>query len=192
MTPGQPNHTVSTMREKTYIVPDTLTPQAEARLMEFTKSELFAKTFREGMDMVEETASYLDGPGRQESKKLDRNDALIYASQSMRLTTRLMQIASWLLVQRALKEGEMSLTDARAEKYRLVAEAKPETELSFSDLAKESYALPSRLLDLLARSEAIYERIARLDRSLYGTIAAQAGNTVADQIGRLHAAFGPR
>ena len=33
---------------------DTLTPQAEARLMEFTKSELFGKTFREGMDMVEE------------------------------------------------------------------------------------------------------------------------------------------
>ena len=36
---------------------DTLTPQAEARLMEFTKSELFGKTFREGMDMVEETAA---------------------------------------------------------------------------------------------------------------------------------------
>ena len=39
---------------------DTLTPQAEARLMEFTKSELFTKTFREGMNMVEETAAYLD------------------------------------------------------------------------------------------------------------------------------------
>jgi len=168
---------------------DTLTPQAEQRLLAFTQSELFAKTFREGMDLVEETAAYLDGPGRQDSKKLDRTDALTYASQSMRLTTRLMQVASWLLVQRALKEEEMSLSDARADKYRLVPEEKPEGTLSFSELAKDAYALPARLLDLLARSEQLYERIMRLDRSLYGTIAAQAGNTVADQINRLEAAF---
>ena len=170
---------------------DTLTPQAEARLLAFTQSELFAKTFREGMDMVEETAAYLDGPGRQDAKSLGRTDALTYASQSMRLTTRLMQVASWLLVQRALKEEEMGLSEARADKYRLVPEEKTNAEgtLSFSDLAKDAYALPARLLDLLARSEALYERIMRLDRSLYGSIAAQSGNTVADQISRLEAAF---
>ena len=141
------------------------------------------------MDLVEETAAYLDGPGRQDSKKLERTDALTYASQSMRLTTRLMQVASWLLVQRALKEGEMDLSEARADKYRLVPEEKSEGTLSFSDLAKDAYAMPARLLDLLARSEQLYERIMRLDRSLYGTIAAQSGKTVADQINRLEAAF---
>ena len=141
------------------------------------------------MDMVEETAAYLDGPGRQDSQKLGRDDALTYASQSMRLTTRLMQVASWLLVQRALKESEMTLTEVRAEKYRLVEEVKSEEGLSFSQLAKDAYALPARLLDLLARSEALYERIMRLDRSLYGTIAAQTGNTVADQMNRLQDAF---
>lgn len=169
---------------------DTLTPQAESRLLEFTRSELFSKTFSEGMAMVEETAAYLDGPGREDSKKLDRNAALIYASQSMRLTTRLMQVASWLLIQRALKEGEMSLPDARHDKYRIVAESQSDEGLSFSHLAKQAPNLPAVLLDLLARSESLYERIARLDRSLYGSIAAQQGNTVADQIGRLEAAFG--
>lgn len=168
---------------------DTLTSQAEARLMEFTRSELFVKTFREGMDMVEETAAYLDGVGRQESKKLSRGDALVYASNSMRLTTRLMQVASWLLVQRALKEGELTTAEARQDKYRLVPEKKPETGLSFSELAKAAHALPAVLLDLMARSEQLYERIVRLDRSLYGSIAAQSGNTVADQINRLEAAF---
>jgi regulator of CtrA degradation len=167
-----------------------MTAQAEDRLMQFTRSELFARTFREGMDMVEEAAAYLDGPGRADAKQLPRQDALTYASQSMRLTTRLMQVASWLLVQRALKEGDMTLAEARAEKYRLVGEEKTEGDLSFSDLAKDAYALPGRLLDLMARSESIYERIVRLDRSLYGTIAAQTGNTVADQISRLEKAFG--
>ncbi len=172
----------------TQTVPDTLGPQAEARLLEFTASELFSKTFRDGMGMVEETAAYLDGPGRQDSKQLPRNDALSYASQSMRLTTRLMQIASWLLVQRALKEGEMTSTEARQEKYRLVPE-NVSTGDENKPLSHYAAKLPALLLDLLARSETLYERIARLDRSLYGSIAAQRGNTVADQINRLEAAF---
>ena len=103
-----------------------------------------------------------------------------------------MQVASWLLVQRALKEGEMSTAEARQEKYRLVSEAKADGELSFSRLANDASSLPALLVDLIARSEQLYERIVRLDRSLYGSIAAQSGNTVADQITRLEAAFGQR
>src|SRR6516225_4327360 len=57
-------------------------------------SQAFADLFRDGMALVEETASYLDGPGRKESKKLERTAALAYATESMRLTTRLMQLAS--------------------------------------------------------------------------------------------------
>src|SRR6266481_8154355 len=76
-------------------------------------SQAFADLFRDGMALVEETASYLDGPGRQESKRLERNGALAYATESMRLTTRLMQLASWLLLHRAVKEGEMSLAQAK-------------------------------------------------------------------------------
>lgn len=167
---------------------DTLGPQAESRLLEFTASELFLKTFREGMGLVEETAAYLDGPGRQDSKLLDRNEALTYASQSMRLTTRLMQVASWLLVQRALKEQEMTTAEACQDKYRLVSEEAVDTD-SELPLGKYASTLPALLIDLLARSEALYGRIVRLDRSLYGTIAAQKGNTVADQISRLEAAF---
>jgi len=171
---------------------DRVIPQAEGRLMEFARSELFEKTFREGMDLVEETAAYLDGPGRADSRKLSRGDALVYASHSMKLTTKLMQVASWLLVQRAIKENEMELQEAREPKYRIVADKKPEGELSFKNLAKSSLILPSTLLDLSARADQLYERISRLDRSLYGTIEAQAGNSVADQISRLNSIFGDK
>ncbi len=67
-------------------------------IQDFARSELFDRTFEEGMTLVEETAAYLDGAGRHDSKILSRNAALAYASESMRLTTRLMQVASWLLV----------------------------------------------------------------------------------------------
>jgi len=43
---------------------------------DFAQSELFDRTFQEGMALVEETATYLDGSGRQESKSLDRRAAL--------------------------------------------------------------------------------------------------------------------
>ena len=39
-------------------------------------SQAFADLFRDGMALVEETATYLDGPGRAESKKLARAAAL--------------------------------------------------------------------------------------------------------------------
>jgi hypothetical protein len=34
----------------------------------FTGSQLFVRTFDEGMALVEETARYLDGPGREEAR----------------------------------------------------------------------------------------------------------------------------
>src|SRR5450755_3795789 len=82
-------------------------------------SQAFADLFRDGMALVEETATYLDGPGRTESKKRERAAALAYATESMRLTTRLMQLASWLLLHRAVKEGEMSLAQANKEKTKV-------------------------------------------------------------------------
>ena len=86
---------------------------------DFARSELFDRTFREGMELVEETAAYLDGEGRRDSKMLSRAAALAYAAESMKLTTRLMQIASWLLVQRAVREDDMSPETACEPRYRL-------------------------------------------------------------------------
>src|SRR5580698_5636688 len=88
-------------------------------VQDFASSELFDRTFQEGMELVEETASYLDGAGRQDSKMLSRSAALAYAGESMRLTTRLMQVASWLLVQRAVREGDMNPVEACQDRYRL-------------------------------------------------------------------------
>ncbi|MFN3536529.1 MAG: DUF1465 family protein, partial [Brevundimonas sp.] len=88
-------------------------------LGDFSRSELFDRTFQEGMELVEDTAAYLDGDGRRESKLLSRSAALAYAAESMKLTTRLMQVASWLLVQRAVREGDMAAQAAGEARYRL-------------------------------------------------------------------------
>ena len=71
------------------------------------------------MGLVEETANYLDGPGRVDARQLDRHGSIAYATESMRLTTRLMQLASWLLLQRAISSGELTPEAASEEKKRI-------------------------------------------------------------------------
>ena len=139
--------------------------------MSFSGSALFRRTFDEGMALVEETARYLDGPGRADARTLSRKGAILYAGESMRLTTRMMQAASWLLVQRAVQEGDMDAKDAAGERYRLGSR---EICLGGSDDGIDE--LPPMLQDLLSRSDNLYRRIARLDDILFGEgEAAPAG-----------------
>jgi regulator of CtrA degradation len=151
------------------------------RIVDFAKSEVFDRTFREGMALVDEAAAYLDGPGRAAAKRLSRTAALAYAGESMRLTTRLMQVASWLLVQRAVRDGRMALDEAASDKYRFTTRP----SLS-SGRARES--LPQPLTLMAARADALHERIRRLDQDLYG--GEYAVNGVVDQLARIEAAFG--
>lgn len=157
---------------------------SDDRIEAFASSDVFEKMFHEGMDLVSETATYLDGEGRAESRALDRSAALSYASESMRLTTRLMQASSWLLVQRAVREGEMTPAQARDPKYRLGARRICSSEGELSD------QLPLRLVVLLQRSARLYERVDRLDASMYqGDGQQEARNPVSDQLERLQAAL---
>jgi len=167
---------------------------SEKRMMEagavsfserLANSQVFATLFRDGMALVEETASYLDGTGRQESKKLERSAGLVYATESMRLTTRLMQIASWLLLHRAVKEGEMTLAQANKEKSKVrLAACEPGD-------AKSLMLLPAKLQELIARSAKLQNDVRRLDANMHAPTVPKVptDNPVERQWGLLKAAF---
>ncbi len=163
--------------------------QSENPLVQFnerlTSSAAFSALFREGMDLVEETAAYLDGIGRSEAKALDRAASLSYATESMRLTTRLMQLASWLLLHRAVKEGEMTLTQANREKTKVKLSA---ADPGAPDTLEK---LPFQLRDLIARSMSLQSRVRRLDTSIHAPVAERnpIGNPLVPQLNALKAAF---
>ena len=147
-------------------------------------SQAFSGLFKEGMALVEETASYLDGEGRQDSKKLERSAALAYATESMRLTTRLMQLASWLLLHRAVNEGEMSLAQANKEK------AKVKLSTGESGDGDMVLLLPERLRELIDRSVRLQDRVRRLDSTIHSSSDPDAdSNPVERQVNLLRAAF---
>jgi regulator of CtrA degradation len=149
-------------------------------------SETFRGMFREGMALVEETASYLDGEGRRESQALSRGAALAYATESMRLTTRLMQLASWLLLQRAVNEGDLSVDQANHERDKVKLGG-----LSTATRGEAWEELPVQLRNLIARSLRLQDQVTRLDETLRGdpvTVAAE--NPIQQQMSRLAAVFG--
>jgi regulator of CtrA degradation len=158
-------------------------PIRDVTLQTFAGSALFERTFEEGMSLVEETARYLDGRGRVESRNLPRKAALLYAGESMRVTTRLMQAASWLLVQRAVHEGDMDADEAAGDRYRLGSK-----EICFGGAVEGLEMLPTTLQSLLERSDNLYRRIARLDDVLFSAQERAAG--ARGHFDRLERAFG--
>lgn len=154
----------------------------------FVASEAFKHLFREGMTLVESTAAYLDGPGREASKGLARDVSLTYASESMRLTTRLMQAASWLLLQRAVSEGELTTEQARTEKRRVRL-----TDSGTPSAQEHLERLPDTLRELIGHSLRLQARILHLEKQMddaEGAIAPVAVNPLQMQMDRLSQAFG--
>jgi regulator of CtrA degradation len=154
----------------------------------FARSDQFKTVFREGMALVEAAATYLDGDGRKEARKLRPPHSLAYATESMRLTTRLMLLASWLLIRRAVSEGELTpeqaIEEQRKIKLPVTGTDQPTRELG---------ALPPRLRELIEQSVKLQARVIRLDQMLgYKQLppSGDADYPLKSQLSRLRAAFG--
>ena len=155
----------------------------------FQSSEQFDHIFKEGMALVERTAAYLDGPGRKEAKALVGGAGVLYATESMRLTTRLLDLASWLLIRRALKEGEITEEEASKKRRRVKLQAfgRPAHVKGYNDL-------PDGLKELIDESFSLHDRIVRLDRAMSvgvdpDAIQERPENPVAQQMSMLEHAF---
>ena len=166
-----------------------------AKPVKLAERRVFSQSFRplyhEGMGLVEHAAEYLDGEGRAEARKLSRLGATLYAAESMRLTTRLMQIASWLLLQRAANSGEMTRDQVASEKSKV----RLDTASAHDDAAGWA-DLPTEFRDLVNRSLSLQTRVRRLDEEIYGghirhlaAHPARDTNPVSDQISLLRTVF---
>ncbi|WP_025899213.1 DUF1465 family protein [Sneathiella glossodoripedis] len=120
----------------------------------------FSRTYDEALLMVVEAREYLLGPGKAAVRKLPSEASFCYATESLRLTTRLTECMSWLMFQRAVTEGEITAEEAQAEECHLQFQETclPDEQVSNLEL------LPPGLVSLLERSESLYRRILRLDQ----------------------------
>lgn len=151
----------------------------------YTSSQQFTNLYREGMALVEATADYLDRAGRVESKQLTPPASLAYTSESIKLTTRLTQLASWLLVRRAIASGEITLAEAHTHRHKVSLAPQSAVQPEGFD------ALPETFKGLIADSHRLYGRILRLDRlfSEGYTAMEECASPISPQIERIKLAF---
>jgi regulator of CtrA degradation len=154
----------------------------------FQASAQFDRVFKEGMALVERTAGYLDGEGRKASKVLTGQATVLYTTESMRLTTRLLDLASWLLIRRALKDGEITEVEAQRKRARVKLQSlgRPSHIRGFGDL-------PDGLQKLIEESFALHDRIVQLDLAMAAPgdelLSVLPSNPVGAQLSRLQQAF---
>ena len=129
------------------------------------RSAAFDRLYAEGMSLVDEASNYLDHAGRAATKRMEAEVAALYASESMRLTTRLMQLASWLLLQRAANNGEMTADQVSEEK------AKVRLQGFAANMGEPHWAdLPEEFRDMVERSLVLQRRVAYIDREANRTV----------------------
>jgi len=155
----------------------------------YANSEQFQAVFKEGMALVERTAAYLDGAGRKDARRLKAPTTVAYATESMRLTTRLLELASWLLLRRSINAGELGADEARERrrKVKLKAIGRPAHVKGYEEL-------PEALRELIDLSFSLQDRILVMDRLIEtaGLPHQQTSESpLAPQLARLEAAFAP-
>ena len=121
----------------------------------------FKSLFADGMRLVEEAANYLDGAGREDARGLSAALADVYAAESMRLTTRLMQLASWLLIHKAVADGELTAGEAVQDQRK--SGFSPQSRATPNGLFLQ---LPFPLQRLTERSLRLQRRVVHLDRMI--------------------------
>lgn len=109
----------------------------------------------EAMVLADEARAYFDSSGRDDRLSLDPRARIGFACESLKVTTRLMQIVAWLMTQRALAAGELPPGPA----------AGPERRLGAAQESDEAVLplLPDAALTLIRSSRDLYERIRRIE-----------------------------
>ena len=92
------------------------------------------------------------------------------------MTTRLMQAASWLVVQRAVQEGDMTVEEATEARFRL------EDSSINAFAARQNAELPDALIVLVDRAKELFDRLHRLDELIFDADEEPVPNPVTSQL----------
>lgn len=125
-------------------------------------------TFEEALALTRESRDYIAYQLPRDREPLEPAAQIAASCEAMRVTARLTQVMSWLLIQRAVEAGEITPEVAAAPDNRLggqdVCDPLEAGPLALDEV--QDQALPPRLDELLARSLTLYQRVARLDSQL--------------------------
>lgn len=119
-----------------------------------------SKSYNEAVYLITFSRNYFTERGKADKLNLSREDSLVYTLAMSTITTQLSSVLSWLLVCRAVQEGEVKLNDLKSEDFRM-----PEFDLNIDDDSCFS-SLNGTVREMLKRSSSLYNRIKRMENSI--------------------------
>ncbi len=117
------------------------------------------------MDLMVEARNYMAYVERRERERAGVVVGLRMSCEAMRVTSRLTQVMAWLMVQRAVHDGEIPVEDALAEANRLSG-----GDVCMDESFAQDENLPGGLRSLLDRSYRLYVRVVRLEQQMISRI----------------------
>lgn len=117
------------------------------------------RTYEEALSLTIEARNYIAFRHRDEADPYPPQQRVTLSYETMRLTTRLTQVMAWLLAQKAVQAGEISLQRAASEEFALGGHS-----VCLEDGVAVETAMPRGLAGLMDRSLSLYQRIDRLDQ----------------------------
>jgi len=135
------------------------------------------KSYQEAMALTQDVANYLESESKN-LRDLTENSEVCYASETMRVSTCLMQVMSWFLVQKAVISGEITKKQARASKFRLGA-----YDVCLAKINTKGEMLPEEFVIFMNKAQNLYRQVVRMEQMYYGN--SDAANPVHDLFGRI-------
>lgn len=121
----------------------------------------FRRTYDETMELMVEARNYMAFVERRERERAGLATGLRMSCEAFRVTSRLTQVMAWLMMQRAVHEGEVEPAAALAEENRLSG-----GEVCLDDSFAQDETLPGGLRSLMDRSFRLYQRVARIEAQM--------------------------
>lgn len=150
---------------------DRTAPELHRRLID--------QLYVESMLLADDARGYFDLDGSDERVALDPLQRVLFACESLKVTTRLMHVVAWLLTQRAVDAGELRPREALDPSRRL-------GDQPVSDMTAVA-KLPDAARALIQASIDLHRRVALIDDA--NADARPRANPVASLQARLAYAF---
>ena len=115
--------------------------------------------YHEALDLLSEAHTYISYRQALDETKVPADQRLLMSYETMRLTARLTQIMAWLMMQRAVQQGDMTMDEVG---FDPAIEVSADV-LSLDEREIEESELPRGLKYLMEKSHNLYVRIKRLE-----------------------------
>jgi regulator of CtrA degradation len=121
----------------------------------------FNRTYDETMALLVEARNYIACQEAADQRGLPPAVRLQVSYETLRVTSRLTQVMAWLLAQKAVHAGELTIQQLASEEFALSGGT-----VCTDPSGPDNDQLPMGLRSLLERSHKLYERVSRLDEQV--------------------------